>query len=356
MDYYPVIFPGFSWTNLQEGQAPLNQIPRRGGRFFWEQAKLVESYGLDMTYVAMFDEVDEGTTIMKVTNHPPVGRFATYEGLPSDAYLRLSGLLGKLMRGEQADFPDFEIEETAYRPQSQLEFYEQENPFPAEVTERWSERMSGVPVVLHEETFSPWISDLYNSGAVDLQLSSWREILDAGGYDAPLAVMARGDEWLVSPSGDTDGDAVAAMLGEHLGEGGVLLVLSGGRFPGYHPGGPEHGHAYGFRLRIRELPKRATVRFSPRLRGMPASWTPEKKIGSRLMHASDYPDAEAYESLAPVLGPDGEALGDLIAAVKPGGEFGKGTLIYVGSSMLEHPDRAAVLTAVLDLTSRAIKR
>jgi hypothetical protein len=31
LDYYAVAFPGFSWTNLQKGQAALNQIPRRGG-------------------------------------------------------------------------------------------------------------------------------------------------------------------------------------------------------------------------------------------------------------------------------------------------------------------------------------
>jgi hypothetical protein len=60
-----------------------------------------------MLYVAMFDEVDEGTAIFKVTNHPPTGpgdgvQFATYEGLPSDHYLRLTGLAGPVLRGELA--------------------------------------------------------------------------------------------------------------------------------------------------------------------------------------------------------------------------------------------------------------
>ncbi|HIA70314.1 TPA: xylosidase/arabinosidase, partial [Candidatus Poribacteria bacterium] len=55
-----------------------------------------------MLYVAMFDEVDEGTAIFKCSNDPPVGKssFLTYEGLPSDHYLWLTGQLGRLLRGE----------------------------------------------------------------------------------------------------------------------------------------------------------------------------------------------------------------------------------------------------------------
>jgi hypothetical protein len=52
-----------------------------------------------MLYVAMFDEVDEGTAIFKCTNRPPVdpeATFLTYEGLPSDHYLKLTGRAGQL--------------------------------------------------------------------------------------------------------------------------------------------------------------------------------------------------------------------------------------------------------------------
>jgi len=104
-DYYAVVFPGFSWTNLTRGRGPLDEIPRRGGRFFWSQIEQVRAYGMDMAYIAMFDEVDEGTAIFKVTNDPPVGAFVNTEGLASDFYLRLAGLAGRYLQGEPVEFP-----------------------------------------------------------------------------------------------------------------------------------------------------------------------------------------------------------------------------------------------------------
>lgn len=61
------------------------------------------STGIKMIYVAMFDEIDEGTAIFKCTNDPPVGemsKFSDYEGLPSDHYLWLTGEAGKMLRNE----------------------------------------------------------------------------------------------------------------------------------------------------------------------------------------------------------------------------------------------------------------
>jgi hypothetical protein len=117
-DYYAVVFPGFSWTNLKEG-APLNQIPRNGGTFLWSQFEEVKRYGMNMAYVAMFDEVDEGTAIFKCTNNPPTGRFCTYEGYPSDFYLRLTGNAGRLLRGETISMPDVKPDpkQMTYKPE-----------------------------------------------------------------------------------------------------------------------------------------------------------------------------------------------------------------------------------------------
>lgn len=101
IDYMPVVFPGFSWHN-NKGDA-LGKIPRLKGEFFWSQIVANVKAGADMLYIAMFDEVDEGTAIFKCTNNPPTTggtQFLTYEGLPSDYYLRLAGAASKLLRNE----------------------------------------------------------------------------------------------------------------------------------------------------------------------------------------------------------------------------------------------------------------
>lgn len=101
IDYLPVVFPGFGWSNLKPGTES-SGIPRLGGRFLWSQFLAAREAGASMVYTAMFDEIDEGTAIFKCTNDPPVGasRFLTYEGLPSDRYLKITGEGGRLIRGE----------------------------------------------------------------------------------------------------------------------------------------------------------------------------------------------------------------------------------------------------------------
>ncbi len=101
LDYLPVAFPGFSWFNMK-GKA-FDKAPRLKGEFLWSQFQIAKKSGAEMLYVAMFDEVDEGTAIFKCTNNVPVGtsaQFVTYEGLPSDFYLKLTGQGARVMRGE----------------------------------------------------------------------------------------------------------------------------------------------------------------------------------------------------------------------------------------------------------------
>ncbi len=101
IDYLPVVFPGFSWYNMY-GKAH-NLIPRQRGQFLWSQFLGAKQAGASMVYVAMFDEVDEGTAIFKCVNNVPVGensKFVTYDGLPSDYYLKMVGAGAKLIRDE----------------------------------------------------------------------------------------------------------------------------------------------------------------------------------------------------------------------------------------------------------------
>jgi hypothetical protein len=102
MRFLPVIYPGFGWTNLMGEKAAGATIARLGGEFFWRQFVTASSLGIDMAYVAMFDEVDEATAIFKVENNPPTqAKLQTFEGLPADWYLRLTGEGSKVIRGER---------------------------------------------------------------------------------------------------------------------------------------------------------------------------------------------------------------------------------------------------------------
>ena len=76
----PVFQAGYSARNLmknERGRADfedfLDIVPRRGGDFFWEQADAYDAVGARSAFVAMFDEIDEGTQIFKVDPTPPAG-------------------------------------------------------------------------------------------------------------------------------------------------------------------------------------------------------------------------------------------------------------------------------------------
>ena len=104
LDYVPCVYPGFSWYNLSKHRDPFDAIPRLKGRFYWGLMTTAIQSGAKMIYVAMFDEMDEGTAIFKCTNKPPQNqppaKFLTYEDLPTDHYLWLTGQAGKILRGE----------------------------------------------------------------------------------------------------------------------------------------------------------------------------------------------------------------------------------------------------------------
>lgn len=109
VDYVPIVYPGFSWRNLSKGRpeharyTAYGAIPRLGGKFYWDQMATMINAGAEMIYVAMFDEIDEGTAIFKVSDNPPNSEnahFVDNDGMPSDHYLWLTGLGAKMLRKE----------------------------------------------------------------------------------------------------------------------------------------------------------------------------------------------------------------------------------------------------------------
>ena len=67
--YAPLCYAGSSDRNMH----PNNGFgPREGGKFFWKQVSHCISSGAKMLYIAMFDEIDEGTAIFKCLNQSDV--------------------------------------------------------------------------------------------------------------------------------------------------------------------------------------------------------------------------------------------------------------------------------------------
>jgi hypothetical protein len=110
IDYVPCVYPGFSWHNLSvhafpDDIKPVGSIPRQGGRFYWQMISTAINSGAKMLYVAMFDEVNEGTAIFKGSDTPPVGKateFINMDHQPADHYLWLTGEAAKILRSEKA--------------------------------------------------------------------------------------------------------------------------------------------------------------------------------------------------------------------------------------------------------------
>lgn len=111
IDYLPVVSPGASAGNigLAEGNPnkKRNGFPRDGGYRLWKQAYEVCKMSQKFMYIAMFDEVDEGTAMYKQVPHenglPENCRQLSLDedgyDLPTDWYLQLGTQIQKMMDG-----------------------------------------------------------------------------------------------------------------------------------------------------------------------------------------------------------------------------------------------------------------
>jgi hypothetical protein len=110
LDYNPVVSPGASTLHLRDDPAMFNWKPRNGGHHLWQQVYEVCKMGSKFMYVAMFDEVDEGTAMYKLAEIEadlPVGAEQApldIDGyaLPSDWYLRVGTEMQKMLDGRIA--------------------------------------------------------------------------------------------------------------------------------------------------------------------------------------------------------------------------------------------------------------
>ena len=120
--YAPVAFPGFSWANMHvvwngadkatfDESNPYDASPRLRGEFYWTQLACYIQWKCPAVFLAMFDEMDEGTAIFKCAHEAdapvmtseatPWGRFCYIDDdLPSGYYLHLAGSAGKWLKGE----------------------------------------------------------------------------------------------------------------------------------------------------------------------------------------------------------------------------------------------------------------
>ena len=108
LQYQPLIFPGFAWSQWKPGNT-VNDYPRQEGRFAWEQFKSINNAGIKNLYLAMFDEYDEGTAWMKnatdFTEIPTNQYFLTASAdgywLSSDYQLRVAKQMSLVMKGTE---------------------------------------------------------------------------------------------------------------------------------------------------------------------------------------------------------------------------------------------------------------
>ena len=99
--YVPQLYPGTSSVN-RDGTSPGTGLPRLKGAVLWAQLAAAHTLGAASTFLGMFDEVSEGTQIVKVTNSPPTNapNTVTYEGMPSDSYLCFTSQGSRMLKGE----------------------------------------------------------------------------------------------------------------------------------------------------------------------------------------------------------------------------------------------------------------
>jgi hypothetical protein len=104
IDYQPCAYPGTSFFNSNHSRK--NLIPRNHGEFMWSQFVTMRQVGVESVYIAMFDELNEATSIFKCAEDAsmmPAGNWflpldADGVHVSSDFYLRLTKDAGMMIK------------------------------------------------------------------------------------------------------------------------------------------------------------------------------------------------------------------------------------------------------------------
>lgn len=104
MRLLPHVWPGFSWANLKQLQPGEQYTARTRGQFYWTRIATALDSGADQLFLGMFDEYDEATAIMPMSdNHPAPhtawGNYITNAGRDPFWWLALSGAAKEALNG-----------------------------------------------------------------------------------------------------------------------------------------------------------------------------------------------------------------------------------------------------------------
>lgn len=111
MKILPHVWPGFSWHHLKELQYPTQYTARNGGQFYWDRIRNAINCGADQIFLGMYDEYDEGTAIIPMSDrHPNIandgnttwGHYIDNEGLDPFYYMLLSGATREVLNGQRS--------------------------------------------------------------------------------------------------------------------------------------------------------------------------------------------------------------------------------------------------------------
>lgn len=109
--HVPHVFPGFSWTHLQNSSTATSR-DREDGEFYWRMLDdAANETDAPWWFIGMFDEYDEGTNLIPGTDDPPVpdtdaqGNPLTYQvsdPRPNDWWMALTGAAKQALQGKSA--------------------------------------------------------------------------------------------------------------------------------------------------------------------------------------------------------------------------------------------------------------